>query len=152
MSRLLPGLVGTASLRDQVMRRFANFYNGLSQGKNNKMKLICNISTYNDHRRKGRIGEDVECTSRLLNCSYDYLRENTASTVDVETNDRVRAKKKLTKFKDLLFVFWRPSAANAGSRYQYLTLSIQRGKRIGSIYELYCKRDYIKMWCLYIMS
>ena len=41
-SRLLPGLVGTASLRDQVMRRFAKFYNGISQGKNNKMKLISN--------------------------------------------------------------------------------------------------------------
>ena len=99
-SRLLPGLVGTASLRDQVMRRFAKFYDGISQGKNNKMKLISNISTYCDHRRKGTIGENVECISRLWNCSYDYLCENTASTVDIETSDRVRAIKKLTACKD----------------------------------------------------
>ena len=99
-SRFLPGLVGTASLRDQVMRRFAKFYNGILQGKNNKMKLISNISTYNDHRRKGTIGENVECISRLWNCSYDYLCENTASTVDIETSDRVRAIKELTACKD----------------------------------------------------
>ena len=82
------------------MRRFAKFYNGISQGKNNKMKLISNISTYSDHRRKGTVGENVECISRLWNCSYDYLCENTASTVDIETSDRVRAIKELTACKD----------------------------------------------------
>ena len=91
---------GTASLRDHVIRRFAKFYNGISQGKNNKMKLISNISTYSDHRRKGTIGENVECISRLWNCSYDYLWENTDSTVDIETSDRVRAIKELTACKD----------------------------------------------------
>ena len=64
------------------------------------MKLISNISTYSDHRRKGTIGENVECISRLWNCSYDYLCENTASTVDIETSDRVRAIKELTACKD----------------------------------------------------
>ena len=63
------------------------------------MNLIRYISTYSDHHRKGTIGENVECISRLWNCSYDYLRENTANTVDVETSDRVRAIKELAACK-----------------------------------------------------
>ena len=48
----------------------------------------------------GTIGENVECISRLWNCSYDYLCENTTSTVDIETSDRVRAIKELIACKD----------------------------------------------------
>ena len=44
-----------------------HFYNGLPQGQNNKMKLLSNFSTCNDHRRKGTIWEIVECISRLWN-------------------------------------------------------------------------------------
>ena len=75
------------------------FYNGLSQGKNNNMKLISNISSYSDHRRKGTIGENVECINQLRKCSYDYLCKNTASTVDVEISDRVRAMKELNSMQ-----------------------------------------------------
>ena len=99
-SRLLSGLVGTASLRDRVIRIFANFYNRLSQGKNNKMKITSNISANSDYWKKGTIGENVECISRLWNCSYDYLCKITATTVDVETNDGVRAIKELPACKD----------------------------------------------------
>ena len=85
---------------------------GISQCKNNKMKLISNFSTYSDQRRKGTIGENVECISRFWNCSYDYLCENTASTVDIETSDRVRAIKELTACKDMVITcqyFIRPN-------------------------------------------
>ena len=52
-----------------------------------------------DYPRKGTIGENVECISRLLNCSCDYLCENTNRTVDFETSDGVRTIKELTACK-----------------------------------------------------
>ena len=66
----------------------------LYKGKNNKMKLLSNISTYSVHCRKGIIGENVEYISRLWNCSFGYL------IVDVEISDRVRAITELTACKD----------------------------------------------------
>ena len=94
-----PSLKKAFPLRDLVMCWFVNFDNGLSQGKNNKMKLISNISTYSEHRRKGTIGWNVKCISRLWNRSYDYLFKNTASTFAVDPSDRVRVIKNFTVCK-----------------------------------------------------
>ena len=96
-SSLLPVLVGTPSLRDQIINRFAKFYNGILHGNNNKMILLSNISTHSEQRKKGIMGENVKYISRLWQCTNEYLRNNIMRGVETETLDRVRAIKEITE-------------------------------------------------------
>ena len=99
-SRLLPELVGTATLRDQVTDRFAGLYNDIMKGGNNKMHLLACVSREGWNHRKGVIGINVDCISRTWRCKHTFLSCNVQREGDSDIIARAQAIRELTCVKE----------------------------------------------------
>ena len=93
-SVLLPELVDMRPVSEQAASRFANMYNKIMKGVNNKLLLLCNISVHSHH--KGIIGHNVDLIVSSSGCTYDHLTYTQNSQLSASDMTRVEAVKELT--------------------------------------------------------
>ena len=94
---IMPLLVCSKPLVEQIYQRIAKKYNEVYKGFNGKMLLLLKTST--DFRMMGLIGENIYLISSYWKCGFDYLEDNNIYSQDSDMTARAGVIKELKRLQ-----------------------------------------------------
>ena len=88
-SSLLPLLVSSRNMEEEIISRIANMYNTIYKGANFKMLNLLQQSV--NFRHMGIMGSNIMAISQRWRCGFEQLFNNNVMSCDSETKSRARS-------------------------------------------------------------